>query len=1054
MHPSSGVFVDAPSVLSLFDRAVLQNPAAAAVSFHGHDLTYLALNEMACALGHRLAAHGAGPGHVVGVAVERSADLIVAILGVLKSGAAYLPLDPALPEARLRVILEDSGAGWLVTAGAFDAVVLPAIVRVRPRVDGDAAADAEAWVAPAVASDALAYVMYTSGTTGRPKGVQVAHANLAWFLSAYRQVLDFGPTDVWSQFHASTFDVSLSEIFGCLTSGGRLVIVPADVARAPSQFAALVDHEGVTVLTQTPTAFVPLTREPSLAGASLRIVAMVGEQLDPSRLAAWFRRFPHQPRVVNLYGPTETSVFVMSRVITPADSHDTKSPIGRPMAGVTAAIADEIGEPVEDGEIGEIWIGGPCVAPGYLHQPELTRERFLPLPRGMSSAVMYRTGDRARRARNGDVEYLGRLDDQVKIRGYRVEPSGVAAVLREQPGVKDAVVVAIDGDDGPSLIGYVVPERPAVFDEAALRTALAERLPAYMLCSRILGIERLPRTMSGKLDRRALPRPDQRPSGGRAFVAPRTETERRVAAIVSEVTGVFSAGVEDEFFELGGHSLSAMRLAARLGDAFGQSISPAVVFGAPKIADLAAAIDARHASAPAADGPEFRVLPDRTRLPLTFGQARVLVFHRLHPESTAYNFEARIHFSGRVDGDALRRALAAVVARHEAYRSTFHTEADESYQRVHDEGVVSLEEIDLRELRGPEADARAEAIRSEQARRLFDVSALPLVEWRLARLPHGNAVLFHREDHLVHDGWSFFVFLRDLIEHYTAIVEGRAAVLPPVLQIGDYADGHRRWVAGPGGDVERRYWETRMRDAGSSPEIPTDAPRPMRVSYRGESLRFDLPADLVASLRALARREGVTFYTVLLAAFSALLARLSGAEDVTIGSGVAARRWPAVEHTVGMVINNLLFRTQPRADATVRTFLANVREAVLGGLAHQDLAVRRARRRRGRRAHHAREPGRADVLHRVRGADARSARTRGGDRPRPAHAERRGEVRHQRHRLVAARGRRSRAQRRRPRAHDLGIRNGSLRRRVGVADRTAVRDVSPLAPGRSAPAAP
>lgn len=936
MLPSNGVDVDASPVLALFDQAVRQNPDAAAVSCDGHDLSYRELNNAAGALARRLAAHGAGPSHIVGIAVERSIDLIVAIVGVLKCGAAYLPLDTTLPEARLRLMLEDSGAGWLVSGGVFDAVALPAVVRVRPRADRDTETDpCPVGVQPA--SESLAYVMYTSGTTGRPKGVQVTHANVAWFLSAYRQAVDFGPTDVWAQFHACTFDVSVSEIFGCLTSGGRLVMVPGDTARTPAAFARLIDAEGVTILTQTPTAFIPLTGELTLSGVSLRSVSLAGERLDPSRLLSWFKRFPHQPRVVNLYGPTETTVFVTARTLTPADARDSKSPIGWPLPGVTIAIVDERGDPVGDGDAGELWVGGACVAQGYFNQPVLTAERFLPLPGGAPSAVMYRTGDRGRRAPNGDIEYLGRLDDQVKIRGHRVEPTGVAAVLRQQPGVKDAVVVAVEGDDGASLVGYVVPEHAAAFDEPALRAALAERLPAYMVCSRIIGIERLPRMSSGKLDARALPRPEERPAGGRAFVAPRTETEARVANLVSEVTGVSSVGAEDEFFELGGHSLSAMRLAARLGETFDQSISPALIFGTPKIVDLARAIDARQTAASAIAGPEFRTRADRTRLPLTFGQARVLVFHRLHPESTAYNFEARLRFDGGVDGHVLRRALAEVVARHEAYRTTFHTEGEESFQRVHDHGVVVLEEIDLTDFEPDDADARAEAIRAEHARRPFDIAALPLLEWRLCHLPQNRAVLFHREDHIVHDGWSFFIFVRDLLEYYSAIVEKRAASMPPVVQIGDYAEAHRRWIAGPGGNVERRYWQSRLQGAGSSPEIPTDAPRPMRVSYRGDSLRFDLPADLAAELRAFARREGVTFYTVLLAAFAALLARLSGADEITIGSGAAARRWPGLEHTVGMVINNLLFRTAPRADATVRAFLADVRAAVLGGLAHQDL---------------------------------------------------------------------------------------------------------------------
>ncbi len=566
-----------------------RQPNAAALSLDGATLTYAELDARANRLAHRLIREGVRPGEIVAIAAERSFELIAGVLAILKAGAAYLPLDPAYPDERLAFMLADAGARKLLAQprlaarfAAFDAAVIGLD-------DGDDAPTAAPIVPLSPAHPA--YVIYTSGSTGRPKGVVVTHENVARLLDATRDWFRFGPGDVWTLFHSYAFDFSVWEIFGALAHGGRLVIVPHFTAREPDAFLDLLTRERVTVLNQTPSAFRPLMQaaiaraeKPDLA---LRQVIFGGEALEVTSLAPWFARFGDEtPRLVNMYGITETTVHVTCRPIRAADlAGAAKSPIGEPIPDLGLVIFDEAMLPAPPGVAGELYVGGAGLASGYLGRPGLTAERFVPDPFGADGGRLYRTGDKAVRRADGGIDYLGRIDQQVKIRGFRIELGEVEAQLRAAPNVRDAAVIARDGAGGTQLIAYVAPEDAGA---ASLKARLSAALPDYMVPSQIIGLPRLPLTENGKLDRRALP--DPRGLATR-YEAPVTETERKLAAIWAEALGVAEPGREDDFFELGGHSLIAAQAHMRLKRDFGVELPLRALFEARSLWRLAALID-------------------------------------------------------------------------------------------------------------------------------------------------------------------------------------------------------------------------------------------------------------------------------------------------------------------------------------------------------------------------------------------------------------------------------------------------------------------------------
>ncbi|MEI5101936.1 amino acid adenylation domain-containing protein [Streptomyces sp. PmtG] len=945
------------TLVDLFEAQAARTPHATAVTCGDDHLDYASLDAAAGRLAHRLAEAGAGPERFVALALPRSTDLVVAVIAALKSGAAYLPIDPKLPAERVAHLLRDTAPVALVTTtdtdiradgpGGIDdagATAVPVLLLDDAAVRADL--DRRPATGPAPARRPLpdnpAYAIYTSGSTGRPKGVVVPHANVVRLFTRTRDWFGFDEHDVWTLFHSYAFDFSVWELWGPLLHGGRLVVVPDDTARSPEDFLRLLADERVTVLNQTPSAFYPLVRadaeHPELsARLALRQVVFGGEALDVDRLADWYARHRDDaPRLVNMYGITETTVHV---TYSPLDASTvrtgTASPIGTGIPDLRVYVLDDDLAPAPPGAIGEMYVAGDGLARGYLGLPALTATRFPPDPFGPPGSRMYRTGDRARWRPDGTLEYLGRADTQVKIRGYRIEPGEIEAALHAHPGVGAATVGVHEDTSGTRrLVAHVVGAGEDGAPPAAeLRAHLERLLPAHMVPAAYVPLAALPLTANGKLDRRALPAPgaDGFASGGDR-VPPRTAAERLVAAAWADVLTTDEVGADDDFFALGGDSILAVRVTSRLRAAFGADVSPRLLFTHPTVCALAAALGepagaAAPAVIPAAD-------PD-TAPPLSYAQQRLWFLDRFEPGGTEYTTVSALRLRGALDEAALRTALDGLIARHEALRTTFAEHDGEARQIVHPPHPVDLRVDDLTGAGAGEVDALLEG----EAATPFDLSAGPLLRARIARLADDEHVLVLAMHHIVTDGWSLGVLGRDLGELYTAARAGRSPELPalPVR----YAD-HAAWQRGRTEEAERQlaYWK-RALDGLAPLEPPTDRPRPAVRTRDGAMVTFPLPAPLVERLRARGREADATLYMTLLTACQVLLARWTDQEDIAVGTVTAGRERAELHDVVGMFVNTLVLRGKVTPGLTFRSLLDRARTATLDAFNHQDVPFER-----------------------------------------------------------------------------------------------------------------
>ncbi|HCE6868733.1 TPA: pyoverdine non-ribosomal peptide synthetase PvdD [Pseudomonas aeruginosa] len=919
-----------------FEEQARQRPQAVALILDEQRLSYGELNARANRLAHCLIARGVGADVPVGLALERSLDMLVGLLAILKAGGAYLPLDPAAPEERLAHILDDSGVRLLLTQGhllerlprqtgvevlAIDGLVL----------DGYAESDP----LTTLSADNLAYVIYTSGSTGKPKGTLLTHRNALRLFSATEAWFGFDERDVWTLFHSYAFDFSVWEIFGALLYGGRLVIVPQWVSRSPEDFYRLLCREGVTVLNQTPSAFkqlmaVACSADMATQQPALRYVIFGGEALDLQSLRPWFQRFgDRQPQLVNMYGITETTVHVTYRPVSEADLEGgLVSPIGGTIPDLSWYILDRDLNPVPRGAVGELYIGRAGLARGYLRRPGLSATRFVPNPfPGGAGERLYRTGDLARFQADGNIEYIGRIDHQVKVRGFRIELGEIEAALAGLAGVRDAVVLAHDGVGGTQLVGYVVADSAEDAERLreSLRESLKRHLPDYMVPAHLMLLERMPLTVNGKLDRQALPQPDASLSQ-QAYRAPGSELEQRIAAIWSEILGVERVGLDDNFFELGGHSLLATRVISRVRQEQQLDASLKALFERPVLEAFAQGLERTT------DAVSTIPLADRQQpLALSFAQERQWFLWQLEPESAAYHIPSALRLRGRLDVDALQRSFDSLVARHETLRTRFRLEGGRSYQQVQPAVSVSIE----REQFGEEGlIERIQAIVVQP----FDLERGPLLRVNLLQLAEDDHVLVLVQHHIVSDGWSMQVMVEELVQLYAGYSQGLDVVLPALpIQYADYALWQRSWMEA--GEKERQlaYWTGLL--GGEQPvlELPFDRPRPARQSHRGAQLGFELPRELVEAVRALAQREGASSFMLLLASFQALLYRYSGQADIRVGVPIANRNRVETERLIGFFVNTQVLKADLDGRMGFDELLAQARQRALEAQAHQDL---------------------------------------------------------------------------------------------------------------------
>lgn len=943
LHASRDAGATEPCLHDIFASQARRNPDAIALRLGDRGMTYGELDVRANRFANFLQSMGVGREKIVGICLDRSLDVVVAILGTLKAGAAYLPLDVRHPADRLGFMLGDSRAAILVTSAEMQGKIEATVPVVAPGFDEVALKDWSTEAPPAAVRSAnLAYVIYTSGSTGLPKGVEVSHRCVTRLFETTSDLFEIGEGDVWTLFHSLAFDFSVWELWGALLHGGRLVIVSHLDSRSPDAFLDLLAREAVTVLNQTPSAFRNLAERRLDADVplSLRLVIFGGEALKFGDVKPWMdRQGDAVPRLVNMYGITETTVHVTHlRMLQAGREARGRSRIGRPLDDLRAYVLGPRLEFVPTGVTGELYVAGPGLARGYRYRPGLTAERFIASPFGPPGARMYRTGDLVRKSSAGDLEFVGRADQQVKIRGFRIELGEVEAALLSLPDVLQVAVVAREDEhDDRRLVAYMALRAGANLGIDDLRTELKRFLPEHMVPSMYMVVDAMPLTANGKVDRKALPAPVTS-SSPHVDSTPKSAEEIALARIWCEVLKVERVGVNDNFFDLGGHSLLATRVASLARDSLQVDIPVRMLFEAPTIRELVQAI----AGGAARGSQGVRALvaqelrPDR--VPLSHGQVRLWFLERAGLAGGAYNVPIAVRLSGVLDTGVLRDAVAAVVKRHEPLRTHFAEDRDMPHQVIDDAASFEAEVSDLSDWTPQERDAEIARFLKWSSTFAFDIVGGRLFMARIVKISATEHILVLTLHHIVFDGWSAEILMRDLGQSYEAMALKRPSALPELeLQYADYSIWQREIVQRGELDFQMQYWREKLGRNPVVAELLTDHPRSAGRQVDRASLPFVLAEDSSRRLAALGRRRGATLFMVTLAALQMTLSRWTGSPDVVVGTVTAGRGDRRLEELIGFFSNTVVLKTDLSGDPTFGELLERVRETALGAYAHQDL---------------------------------------------------------------------------------------------------------------------
>uniref|UniRef100_UPI0036DCE863 amino acid adenylation domain-containing protein n=1 Tax=Photorhabdus sp. RM322S TaxID=3342825 RepID=UPI0036DCE863 len=927
-------YPEALCIHQLFEQQVEKTPNAIALVHEEQTLSYAELNTRANRLARQLIEQEVCPGDHIALLLARSMGLVVAQLAILKVGAIYVPIDPGVPDERKNWLISDCSARLLLTDIQADIPVNLTVPLLRLSDETDMGYEEDRFNLDLPRSSTeLAYIMYTSGSTGTPKGVLVPHRAVVRLVinNSYAEI---GPDDRVAFAANPAFDASTFEVWAPLLNGGALVVVDHATLLTPQAFVQVLQVQRITVLWLSVGLFNQLAAELSPVLSQIKLLIVGGDALDPHVIGQVLRTRPPQ-QLLNGYGPSEGTTFTTTYRVTALASGAARIPIGRPVANTRVYLLDTCGQPVPLGVVGEIYVGGDGVACGYLNRPELTAERFLVDPFSDNpDARMYRTGDLARYLPDGNLEFLGRNDQQVKIRGFRIEPEEIEARLAEYPTVREVAVLARGEGQEKRLVAYVAAEaREGLVN--SLHTYLSALLPDYMVPSAFVRLDAFPLTPNGKLDRQALPAPDNEAVARQVYEAPQGEMEMALAAIWCELLGIERISRYDNFFALGGHSLLAVRMMNRIA-ALGIELPLSALFTFPSLMAFAEAMRARF---DASGGALSAIVPlsREGQLPLSFAQQRLWFLTQFDGVSETYHIPLALRLQGHLDITAWQQALDTLFARHDALRSVFVAVDGQPQVELLPAALgLPMKKYDLRDT--PDGDAQLASLCVQEANTPFDLVRGPLMRSVLVQRADDDHVFLLTLHHIIFDGWSVSVLMRELSTLYTAFLVGQLDPLPPlIIQYSDYAAWQRQWLSAERIQSQSDYWRARLVDAPALLDLPTDRPRPPEQSFAGDAVPVNLDVELTTALKRLSEQHGATLFMTLLSAWAVVLSRLSGQEDVVIGTPSAGRGRQEVEPLIGFFVNTLALRMDLSGELTVPELLARVRQTALTAQEHQDL---------------------------------------------------------------------------------------------------------------------
>ena len=927
-------------------------------------ISFIDLNRRANILGHYLRKLGVGPENVVPICLDKSIDMIVAILGVLKAGGAYLPIDPLYPSDRISFMFLDSGAN-IVLSNDENKKNIPDIKANVLLLDTDWGKISQSTLDEKDSNPTqinnfhhLAYMIYTSGSTGKAKGVQLEHRNLVNAFLGWKNEYRLLEVNSHLQMANFSFDVFTGDLVRALCSGGKLVLCPREYLLDPEKLYALIVNEQIDCAEFVPAVLRLLIQYLESTGQNLSFFRLLICGSD-SWFAEEYKEFQKycgdNTRLINSFGLTEATIDSTFFEGSVSDLvNEQIVPIGRPFPNTQVYILDEYLQAVPIGVKGELYIGGEGVARGYWNRPDLNREKFIADPfsrsvdAGIKNKKLYRTGDAARYLYDGNVEFLGRLDYQVKIRGFRIETGEIEAVLRQYPGVKDAAVIAFTPKNPigstqpviPVLVSYLTQDGQKELSPSSIRLFLNSRLPDYMVPSLTIIVDVIPLTPNGKIDRQALPEPDwSNREIGQEIILPRTPYEEIISTIWTQVLGIEKIGINENFFEIGGHSLLATQVASRIKTNFRIDLPLRVIFKSPTIATLAEYVDAAKSRVLMKDSSSINKI-DRigTRFPLSFAQQRLWFLDKLEPNSSFYNLPETVKITGNLQFNFLEKALNEVVKRHETLRTLFIDTGGQPEQIILPELWIPISIEKLDEIPIHDRELRAIQLASEEVQKPFDLSIGPLLRAKILGVHPEEYIVILTMHHIIGDAWSSQVLIREIVTIYSSLVNGRKVVLPPItIQYADYAYWQRNWLKGEILDKEINYWIEQLSGLPPLLNLPIDNPRPTIQSFHGSYQPFELLAELSEKVRQVSTITGTTLYMTLLAAFQILLHRYSGQDLISVGTPIANRNRSEVEGLIGFFLNTIVIKGDFSEEISFENFLKQVRENTLSAYSHQDI---------------------------------------------------------------------------------------------------------------------